>query len=189
MENEKLENLNGIDVEGLQGFRKEIGKHKNKAMTDYNLNLQWMGGTKTKVTTKGVTIGEEEEPKEFSFTVDEPEPLLGENSSPTPQEYLLGGMGACMMVGYTVGAAVKGIELEKLEIDIKSGLDLRGFLEVDPDAPISLKDVKYVIRVKGDGTEKDFKEIHDKVINTSPNRATVANPIDIIPELIVEKDE
>src|SRR5699024_11282364 len=109
MENEKLENLNGIDVEGLQGFRKEIGKHKNKAMTDYNLNLQWMGGTKTKVTTKGVTIGEEEEPKEFSFTVDEPEPLLGENSSPTPQEYLLGGMGACMMVGYTVGAAVKGI--------------------------------------------------------------------------------
>src|SRR5699024_12504481 len=107
----------------------------------------------------------------------------------TPQEYLLGGMGACMMVGYTVGAAVKGIELEKLEIDIKSGLDLRGFLEVDTDAPIRLKDVKYVIRVKGDGTEKDFKQIHYKVIDTSPNRATVANPIDIIPELIVEKDE
>ncbi|WP_240374413.1 OsmC family protein [Bacillus piscicola] len=187
MGNKVDELLNGIDVEGLQGYRETISKSEKDAMIDYKVNLEWLGGTKSRVTTQGITLGEQELSRNFSFEIDEPPQLLGKDSQPTPQEYLLGGMGACMLVGYTVGAAVKGIKLEKLEIDIEGGLDLRGFLEVNPDSPIGMKDVKYKIRVKGDGSEEDFQEIHQKVIETSPNRATIADSIKLVPELIVEK--
>lgn len=187
MDNKTEKRLNGIDVEGLQEFRKDISNHSDHAMIDYKVNLEWLGGTKSRVTTKEIILGGERHSRNFSFIVDEPEQLLGQNTHPTPQEYLLGGMGACMLVGFSVGAAVEGIELEKLEIEITSGLDLRGFLEVDPDAPISLKDVKYTIKVKGNGTKDQFEKIHQTVIKTSPNRATVANSINIIPELVIEE--
>jgi uncharacterized OsmC-like protein len=177
---------NEINVTALQNYKQEITKNPKSGMIDYNVNLKWLGGTKSKVTTTGVTLGDQHLSRSFSFIIDEPEQLLGENSHPTPQEYLLGGMGGCMIVGYTVGASLLGITLEKLEVDLQAGLDLRGFLEVDPNAPVGFKDVKYTIRVKGNGTKEQFEQIHKTVINSSPNRATIANKIKIIPELLIE---
>ncbi|WP_067726525.1 OsmC family protein [Oceanobacillus damuensis] len=183
----RTELLNGIDVNGLQNYKNNISENDEDAMIDYKVNLEWLGGTKSRVTTKGITLGNQELSRDFSFEIDEPNQLLGKDSKPTPQEYLLGGLGACMLVGYTVGASVKGIKLEKLEINIEGGLDLRGFLEVNPNSPIGMTDIKYNIVVKGNGSEKDFQEIHKKVVETSPNRATLANPVNIRSELIVEK--
>jgi uncharacterized OsmC-like protein len=180
-------NINEINVSALKGYIEEIKVNAESAMVDYKVNLQWQGGTKAKVTTKGIQFGNQTLERNFSFIIDEPEQLLGENTNPTPQEYLLGGMGACMMVGYSVGAAVMGITLEKLEIDMEAGLNLRGFLEVDPQAPIGFKDVKYTIRVKGNGTKEQFEKIHQKVIDFSPNRATIANAITVIPDLVIEE--
>ncbi|MGM8365986.1 OsmC family protein [Virgibacillus sp. W0181] len=178
--------FNDINVPALKDYIEEIKQSADSAMIDYKVNLEWQGGTKSKVTTKGIQLGDQTLERNFSFIVDEPEQLLGENKHPTPQEYLLGGMGACMMVGFSVGASVMGITLEKLEIDMDAGLDLRGFLEVDPNAPIAFKDVKYKIRVKGDGTKEQYEKIHQTVIKTSPNRATIENAIPIVPELIIE---
>ncbi|WP_342601922.1 OsmC family protein [Peribacillus sp. FSL E2-0159] len=178
--------INGINVPALKGYIEEVTQNPKSAMIDYKVNLQWQGGTKAKVTTKGIQLGDQSLERNFSFIIDEPEQILGKNTHPTPQEYLLGGMGACMMIGYSVGASVMGITLDKLEIDLEAGLDLRGFLEVDPEAPIGFKEVKYTIRVKGNGTKEQYEKLHEAVIKTSPNRATIANAITIVPELVIE---
>ncbi|NWQ43424.1 OsmC family protein [Bacillus sp. EB106-08-02-XG196] len=178
---------NGINVPALQIFKEDIAKNPANGMIDYKVNLKWLGGTKSKVSSTGITLGNQKIERNFSFIIDEPEQLLGENTNPTPQEYLLGGMGGCILVGYSVGASVLGITLEKLEVDLEAGLDLRGFLEANPDSPIGFKDVKYTIRVKGNGTKEQFEYIHNKVIQTSPNRATVANEIDVLCDLVVEE--
>ncbi|AZV59419.1 OsmC family protein [Peribacillus frigoritolerans] len=178
--------INGINVPALKSYIEEVKQNPKNAMIDYKVNLQWQGGTKSKVTTKGIQLGDQSLERNFSFIIDEPEQILGENTNPTPQEYLLGGMGACMIVGYSVGASVMGITLDKLEIDLEAGLDLRGFLEVDPEAPIGFKDVNYTIRVKGNGTKEQYEKIHQTVIKASPNLATIANAITIVPEMVIE---
>lgn len=178
--------INGINLPALKSYIEEVKQNPNSAQADFKVNLQWKGGTKSSVTTKEIKIGEQTLERNFTFMVDEPEQILGANTNPTPQEYLLGGMGACMIVGYSVGASVMGITLDKLEIDLEAGLDLQGFLELDPKAPIGYKNVKYTIRVKGNGTKEQFEKIHQTVIKTSPGRATFANAINIIPDLIVE---
>lgn len=178
--------INGINVPALKSYIEEVKQNSESAMIDYKVNLQWQGGTKSKVTTKGIQLGDQSLERNFSFIIDEPKQILGENTNPTPQEYLLGGMGACMVVGYSVGASVMGITLDKLEIDLEAGLDLRGFLEVNPEAPVGFKDVKYTIRVKGNGTKEQYEKIHQTVIKASPNRATIADAITIIPNLVVE---
>jgi uncharacterized OsmC-like protein len=185
--NQKTINTNGIHVTALQSYKEHITNHAHDAMVNYKVNLEWLGGTKSKVTTTGIRMGDEQLERNFTYIVDEPEQLLGENTNPTPQEYLLGGMGSCMIVGFAVGASVLGITLEKLEIDLEAELDLRGFLEINPESPIGFKNVKYTIRVKGDGTKEQFEHIHQKVIATSPNRANIANPIDVLCDLVIEE--
>ena len=96
-------------------------------------------------------------------------------------------LNACMMVGYVVGAAVEGITLEKVEIETRGELDLRGFLGIDPTVRPGYESMQYTVRIKGDGTPAQFAKIHDTVRRTSPNYFNIAQPIRLDAELVVER--
>jgi len=131
------------------------------------------------------TIGGREVLRHFEMDVDEPHELLGQNSAPNPQE-MMTALNACIMVGYVAGAAVKGITLEKVEIDTAGELDLRGFLGIDPGVRPGYEAIRYTVRIKGDGTPEQFREIHETVMKTSPNYFNVSRPIRIDAMLEVE---
>jgi hypothetical protein len=90
------------------------------------------------------------------------------------------------MVGYVAGAAVKGIRLDRLEIETNGQLDLRGFLGIDESVRPGYESIRYVVRIKGNGTPAQFREIHETVMKTSPNYFNIAKPIRIDAELRVE---
>jgi len=91
-----------------------------------------------------------------------------------------------MMVGYVAQCAVRGITLEKLEIETHGEIDLRGFLGIDPAVPAGYDNLSYVVRIKGNGTRQQFAEVHDAVMATSPNFHNVSRPVDLKPTLVVE---
>ena len=95
-------------------------------------------------------------------------------------------LNACITVGYVAGAAVKGIILEKVEIETAGELDLRGFLGIDPDVRPGYETLRYTVKLKGNGTLQQFREIHETVIKTSPNYFNVSQPIRIDAKLEVE---
>jgi uncharacterized OsmC-like protein len=117
--------------------------------------------------------------------VDEPFELLGENTAPNPQEYLMTALNACVMVGYVAGAAIRGIRLESLELVTEGALDLRGFLGIDPTVKSGYDRIRYTVRIKGNGTAEQFREIHETVLKTSPNYFNVTQPVAIDADLIV----
>ena len=71
-------------------------------------------------------------PRQFTIDIDEPYELGGSNRHANPQEHLLAALNACMMVGYVAQCSLRGITLEKLEIESEGDIDLRGFLGLDP---------------------------------------------------------
>ena len=91
-----------------------------------------------------------------------------------------------MMVGYVAQCAVRGIALEKLEIETNGEIDLRGFLGIDPAVPPGYDKLAYIVRVKGTGTKEEFAEVHRAVMATSPNFHNVSRPVDLKPTLIIE---
>jgi hypothetical protein len=95
-------------------------------------------------------------------------------------------LNACITVGYVAGAAVNGITLRKLEIETTGQLDLRGFLGIDPEVKPGYESIQYVVRIAGDGTAKQFQEIHENVIRTSPNYFNVSRPVRLDATLNVE---
>lgn len=115
--------------------------------------------------------------RDFEIAADEPLELLGTNTAPNPQELLMAAVNACMTVGYVAGASLKGITLDRLEIETTGQLDLRGFLGLDDSVPPGYEEIDYTVRIAGNGTAEQFDEIHRTVMQTSPNYFNIARPI------------
>jgi len=178
--------VNGLDVDALAQVIEDVGKDPAKGIVRFRVTSGWRGQTRSEATVESCVIGGEEVKRRFVMPVDEPLELLGENTAPNPQEMLMAALNACVMVGYVAGAAVRGIRLDKVEIETTGELDLRGFLGIADDVAPGYESIQYTVRIKGDGTPEQFREIHDTVIKTSPNYFNITRPVRIDADLVVE---
>jgi uncharacterized OsmC-like protein len=178
--------VNGIDLDALQGVIQEISKDPAKAQVGFRVKSQWRGQTRSEAVVESYQLAGQEIPRSFRMAIDEPLELLGQNTAPNPQEMLMAALNACVMVGYVAGAAVNGITLEKLEIETSGELDLRGFLGLDENVKPGYDSIRYVVRMKGNGTPEQFQAIHENVMKTSPNYFNISKPIRIDARLEVE---
>lgn len=171
--------LNGIDLEALTTYAEQVAAVPGDAVSSYGIEAHWRGGVHSEIRTLNQRLGDTLIEKDFRFDVGEPEQLLGDNRYPTPQEYLLGGMAGCMMVGFVAGATSNGIRLDEVKLTITGDLDLRGFLGVDPQAPIGFAELKFNFQVKGSGTQAQYDEIVASVQQYSPNYRTIADAVKV----------
>ena len=179
--------VNGLDVDALKATIREIAEDPAKGIVDFRVKSAWKGQTRSEATVESYSIGGQVVKRPFKIAVDEPFELLGENTAPNPQEMLMTALNACVMVGYVAGAAAKGITLEKLELETRGELDLRGFLGIDPNVRPGYESIQYTVRIKGDGTPEQFRQIHETVCRTSPNYFNISRPIRLDVELVVER--
>jgi hypothetical protein len=83
------------------------------------------------------------------------------------------------MVAYLVGATVLGIQLSLLEIEVRSELDLAGFLGTDPRVPVPVKAIRYTIRVAGSGTPAQLEQLRSAAEAHSPNAMSLATGVPV----------
>jgi uncharacterized OsmC-like protein len=169
--------VNGLDVDALHQAIADITADPAKGVVAFHVTSTWKGQTRSEAKVESYRIGGEEVRRPFTIQVDEPLELLGENTAPNPQEILMAAFNACVMVGYVANAAVRGITLERLEIETEGELDLRGFLGIDPSVKPGYESIRYTVRIAGDGTPEQFAEIHEAVCRTSPNYFNLSRPI------------
>lgn len=177
--------VNGIDVNAMKQAIATIEQNPAAGQTRWTVKSRWEGGTLTKHFVDGVDIGGEKIVRQFQMQIDEPHELCGTNQHANPQEYLLAATNACMMVGYASVAAVMGVKLTKLELEITGDIDLRGFLDIDPNVARGYERLHYTVRLAGDGTQEQFEKMHEVVQRTSPNYYNMANPIEMTSDLVV----
>jgi uncharacterized OsmC-like protein len=169
--------VNGLDLQALGEVVEAIEKDSSKGIVTFDVTTRWAGQTRSETTVDGFTLAGERITRSHRIVADEPLELLGADGAPNPQELLMAAFNACITVGYVAGAALKGIKLESLEIKTKGQLDLRGFLGLSDAVPPGYENIDYVVSIKGDGSPKDFAEIHETVMKTSPNYFNMSRPI------------
>jgi uncharacterized OsmC-like protein len=178
--------VNGIDVDDLSALIRAVTQDAAKGKTHWHVTSTWQGQTRSRAQVEGFTIGGEHVWRSFAIDIDEPLELGGSNRFANPQEHLLAALNACMTVGYVAQCAMRGIALERLEIETDGDIDLRGFLGIDPTVPPGYEKLRYVVRIKGSGSKEQFAEVHKAVMATSPNFHNVSRPVDLEPTLVVE---
>ena len=182
----KQNRVNGLDLDALSQVIEAIQSDPAKGLVQFTVRSAWKGQARSETSINSYRLGGSEVRRNFKIAIDEPFELLGENTAPNPQETLMAALNACMIVGYVAGAAIKGIRLNKLEIETCGELDLRGFLGLDPNIRPGYESLRYVVRIKGDGTAEDFQAIHENVMKTSPNYFNITRPIRLDGTLVVE---
>jgi len=168
---------NGIPVAGISELVEEIRRDPKQGQLRCGVGIDWQNGTRGQVRTLPLQFGPHQVSRDFSWVVDEPRQLGGGNHGPSPQEFLLSGVAACIMVGFAVGASVMGVQLESLRVEVQAELDLAGFLGITGASTVPLKSIRYQIMVAGDGTPEQFETLRREAETHSPNAMTVARGV------------
>ena len=178
--------VNGIDTDAVHTLIESVEANPAQGMTHWQVASTWQGGMHSRARVDSFAIGGTRVPRCFSIDIDEPLELGGGNAYANPQEYLLAGLNACMMVGYSALCALQGITLQKLEITTEGDIDLRGFFGLDPAVAPGYRELRTRVVIKGDGTEDQLRKIHELVLATSPNFYNVTRAVSVVPSLIIE---
>lgn len=166
--------VNGLDTGQLMNVVKTVKQNWEVGKTSWKASTTWKGGFKVQTCSR-----------EFSLLADEPEMLCGTNTAANPVEMVLQAYGACLTIGYAMNAAVRGIKLEDIRIDLEGEIDLPGFLGLEPPEDLHMdklpgyKTIRARVHIKGDADNEVLQKLHEHVISTSPVGVTLARPVKI----------
>ena len=109
----------------------------------------------------------EVEHKHWKFHVDIGKSEGGNDAGPGPGILERGALGSCLAIAYSQHAALMGIPIESIEIDVESDFDARGMLAVD-DRPPGFSELRYKVHIESPATEEEIMEVIDKADKHSP---------------------
>jgi len=125
---------------------------------------------KSKVTTKvhlidGTTCLVEH--KHWKFKVDIGKSEGGNDAGPGPGILERGALGSCLAIAYSQRAAILGIPITRLEIDVESDFDARGMLYLSDDPP-GFEALRYKVHVESPAPEEKIRELIEEADKHSP---------------------
>jgi uncharacterized OsmC-like protein len=172
--------LNGILLEPVGETIEALQKDPELAKSQFQITNQWIAGGKSSTTVSSFISGGEEvrHSQDFSIHADEPPALGGTDTSPNPVEHLLNALAGCVTTTLVAHAAIRGIEIEKIESSLEGDLDLNGFLGLNPDTPKGYQGIRMDIKVKT--AEENLEKLRG-FVEYSPVYSTLTNgtPVEV----------
>lgn len=121
----------------------------------------------------------ETQSRDFHITIDEPVVLGGTNKGPNPVEVLLGALGTCQQIVIAAYAAALGIELNKIEIDVRGQIDLRGLLSV-AEVPSGFRSINFDATIEAkNATPEQLETLKTLALAHCPVLDTLQRPIPV----------
>ncbi len=114
----------------------------------------------------------------FGVRLDEPPDLGGNNTGPNPVEAVLAALGSCQAIIYRAYANALGLKLDRVEIDARGYLDVRGFLGLAP-VPPGFERVTFAARVVSPEPPEKIAQLADLVARHCPVLDILRTPLDV----------
>lgn len=176
--------VNGVNVTQLANTIDAIRQQPELADFKFRAKNKWSEGSQNRATIEGFygTCQEIAQTKPFEFTIDEPPVLLGKSEGANPVEYVLAGLSGCLTTTLVYHAAAEGIKIDGIESNYEGDLDLKGFLNLDPNARNGYKEIRVNFKVKTDAEKEKLAELMKK----SPVFDIVTNPTPVKVNIVTE---
>lgn len=168
--------VNGLDVDALTNIVGAVKAQPDLGKTMWRARTRWQEGFQSEAEIRG-----------FKIKMDEPPDLAGTNTAPNMVEMVLGAYGCCLQTGYAMNAAVMGIEIKKMDIELEGDIDLPGFFGLEPPDDVwpGFTTVRAKVFIKAPGASvEDLEELHRRVTSTSPVGSVLARPVNVQTELV-----
>ena len=175
MQTQQIVNNVPVDqlVETMQAIRKEpkIAKFVFRARND------WQDGGYCRATANEFHGALEDHARTapYTFDMDEPPVLLGQDRGANPVEYLLAALSGCLTTSLVFHAAARGIELTRVESTYEGDIDLHGFLGMDDNVRNGYEGVRVTFKVEGNASDEELDELVQVARERSPVFDVVTN--------------
>lgn len=175
--------MNGVDVPTLLATINAVGESPDLAKFQFRANGEWVRGTHSRAEMNGYSGagGEHERPAPFVAEADHTTVLCGDDAAPTPIEYLLSALSACITAGIGNIASARGVELEAVTSTVTGDIDLQGLLGLSPDVRNGYQGISATFRVKGAADPEKLRNIVRQSVARSAVFDVLTNgvPVDI----------
>lgn len=170
--------INGVDVDRMGATVEAVRRTPSLATFRFRAANHWIDGSHNRSTIKSFYgAGQEDTLRTMPFVLDTDKPpvLLGKDQGPTPVEFVLHALAACLTTSLVYHAAARGIHIESVESTLEGDLDLHGFLGLSENIRKGYRQIRVAFTVKSDASAEQLEAL----TKFSPVYDIVSNPVPV----------
>ena len=152
---------NGVDTATLFATLDAVKQAPEAAKFQFRASNEWLSGTHSRGTIHDYFgVGEERAHEHtFTFDADHPAILVGNDNGPTPVEFVLHALAACLTAGLANIAAARKIRLTQVRSTVTGDIDLNGILGLDSATRNGYQHITVAFTVRGDAPAEKLREL------------------------------
>jgi uncharacterized OsmC-like protein len=172
---------NGVDTPALLATIGVVRDQPQLAQFQFRARSEWVSGTHSRTTmeTFSGAGGEHSHVRAYAGDGDHPAVLCGSDAGPTPVEWLLTALASCLMAGIGNIAAVRGVNLQRVEAHLEGDIDLRGILGLSDEVRNGYQALRVRFEIEGDAPAPKLREIVEQARNRSAVFDIITNGIPV----------
>jgi uncharacterized OsmC-like protein len=176
---------NGVDTATLFATLDAVRAAPEAAQFKFRASNRWVSGTHSKGTMYNFYGVGEERSHERAFTcdVDHPKVLVGSDNGPTPVEYVLHALAACLTAGLANIAAARGVELTEVTSTVEGDIDLNGIFGLDPAVRNGFEQIRVSFDVKGNASADKLRALVEQSRSRSAVFDIITNSVPVAIEV------
>ena len=110
---------------------------------------------------------------------------VGTDQGPTPVEYLLHGIAACLTAGIANIAAARGVTLTKVESSVEGDIDLLGILGLSDGAVRNgYEQIRVTFHIEGDADDETLRGIVEQSRRRSAVYDVLTQPTPVVTDVV-----
>jgi uncharacterized OsmC-like protein len=152
---------NGIDTPTLFATLDAVKGQPELAKFQFRATNRWIRGTNSRSRIepfKGAG-GVHAHKGVHEYDADHPAVLVGGDLAPTPVEFLLHAIAACITSGIANIAAARGVTLTEVRSTVEGDIDLLGILGLSDDVRNGYEKIRVSFEIKGDAPPEKLRQI------------------------------
>ena len=152
---------NGVDTATLFATLDAVKAAPQAAAFQFRAHNEWVNGTHSRGQIRDFFgVGEERaHERTFTFDADHPAVLVGRDNGPTPVEFVLHALAACLTAGLANIAAARGVRLTEVRSTVAGDIDLNGILGLDPSVRNGYQNITVTFTVRGDAPPETLRAL------------------------------
>jgi len=173
---------NGVDTATFFATLDAVKAAPEAAHFQFRASNEWLTGTHSRSTIDGYFgVGAERtHDHKFTFDADHPAVLVGQDEGPTPVEFVLHALAACLTAGIANIAAARKVTLSEVRSTITGDIDLNGILGLDPTVRNGYQQMEIRFTVKGDASPQTLQRIVEQSTARSAVYDIITNGVPVV---------
>ena len=178
---------NGVDVATLFATLDAVKGQNDIAKFQFRASNTWVDGTHSRSTLSGFFGAGQEMQHKYETVVDADHPavLVGQDEAPTPVEYLLHAIAACLTAGIANIAAARGVQLTKVSSTVEGDIDLLGIFGLsDGSVRNGYRQIKVTFHIEGDADDATLRGLVEQSRRRSAVYDALTQPTPVAIEVV-----